>query len=201
MKLIVGLGNATDRYAGTRHNVGMEVVRELARRHGVGFDRSVSGIGARETMAVYADWKTSDGIVHLLCPLTMMNASGEALKAATRWRIQPEATLIVCDDVNLPLGRLRLRAGGSDGGHHGLASCLEALGTQAVPRLRIGVGREPLPKDLNDFVLSPFAAEEQRLVDEALTRAMDACELWAAERIQTAMNRVNKKEVRGESGV
>ena len=191
MKLIVGLGNADARYAGTRHNVGMEIVREVARRHHAGFSHSVSRSGEADAVAVYADWKTPEGVVRLLCPCTMMNASGDALHAAGRWRIAPAATLIVCDEANLPVGRLRLRAGGRDGGHHGLASCLEALGTPEVPRLRIGVGRDPLPKDLTDFVLSPFEPDEQPVVRQTIQRAVEACEIWATEGLPVAMNRVN----------
>ncbi|HAM41601.1 MAG TPA: aminoacyl-tRNA hydrolase [Candidatus Omnitrophica bacterium] len=193
MKLIVGLGNEGGRYEGTRHNVGMEAVRQLARRHRVAW-------ACRRPRSVYGDWHAPQGLIRLMCPLTMMNASGEAFTAAADWRVAPTDILILCDDVNLPLGRLRLRPGGSDGGHHGLASCLEALGTHEVPRLRLGVGCEPLPTDLTEFVLSPFTVEEQRLIDQAVKRATEACEVWAREGMPVAMNRVNvrNKGVRGE---
>ena len=107
--------------------------------------------------------------------------------------MQPSDILIVCDDVNIPLGTLRLRASGGAGGHHGLESCLEHLGTDAVARLRVGVGREPLPKDLTDFVLSAFDPEEQPVLAQALDRAVEACEMWDRKGIDAAMNQVNPK--------
>jgi len=122
----------------------------------------------------------------------MMNRSGEALAAVVRRsHAAPGDTLVVLDDVHLPLGRLRLRAGGSDGGHHGLASCLDAFGTEAVPRLRVGIGVRPLPRDLTEFVLSPFDKEERPILTEALEQAVEACELWAREGMIVAMNRIN----------
>ena len=184
MKLIVGLGNAGGRYDGTRHNVGMDVVRQLARRHRAAWT-------SHPPRYVAADWRSPHGLVRLLCPLTMMNASGDAVVDANTWEMSPADVLLVCDDVNLPLGQLRLRPEGSDGGHHGIASCLQALGTMAIPRLRLGVGRQPLPKDLTDFVLSPFEAEERPLIDEAMHRAIGGCELWVSETMPVAMNRIN----------
>lgn len=198
-KLIVGLGNAASHYDHTRHNVGFDVVRELGNKHGVIWERELS----RGFQHGYVKPPTTG--VRLILPLRLMNRSGEALLAATQlWRVGFEDILMVCDDVNLPLGKLRLRPGGSDGGHHGLASCLEALGTREVPRLRIGVGRESLPKDLTEFVLSPFTTDERGVVDEAVKRAMEACEVWAAQGMQVAMNRVNtqtREDPRGESGI
>jgi len=124
----------------------------------------------------------------------MMNRSGEALvSAVNRWRVAPAKLLLVCDDVNLPLGTLRLRPQGSDGGHHGLASCLDALGTQEIPRLRIGIGIQPLPKDLTDFVLSPLKQKERVMLDAVLARAAEACALWVTEGIQAAMNKANAR--------
>lgn len=184
MKLIVGLGNEGGRYEGTRHNIGMDVVRQLASRHRVTWT-------SHQPFAASGDWNAPHGIVRLMRPFTMMNASGDALTAAAEWRVAPHDILLVCDDANLPLGRLRLRTGGSDGGHHGLASCLAALGTHEVPRLRIGVGCASLPQDLTEFVLSPFTAEERHLVDDAVTRAIEACDVWVTEGAQVAMNRVN----------
>lgn len=190
MKLIVGLGNEGGRYQGTRHNVGMETVSQLARHQGVHIlgERALR----RETSrSRYGDWNTPQGIVRLMCPVTMMNASGDAVADSKEWNIQPADVLLVCDDVNLPLGTVRLRPQGSDGGHRGLASCLEALGTQDVPRLRVGVGRAPLPSDLTEFVLSPFEASERQTIREAIRQAVEACEVWVTDGMQAAMNRVN----------
>ena len=122
-------------------------------------------------------------------PLTMMNESGEALRA-----VEPNAQdlLLICDDVNLPLGTIRLRPEGSAGGHHGLQSCLDALGTVEVARLRIGVGISPLPRDLEDYVLSRFRSTERPLIKQAIEQAADACEAWVREGIEVAMNRHNR---------
>jgi PTH1 family peptidyl-tRNA hydrolase len=187
MKWIVGLGNVGREYEQTRHNAGFMVVWQLGRRHNVrwewdGFSRSFLSGHCR--LGVLP--------VTLLLPQTMMNRSGDAVAAAQRrWPISLQDLLIVCDDVNLPLGRLRVRPQGSDGGQHGLASCLAALGTEEVPRLRIGIGCEPLPQDLTEYVLSPFGSSEQPVLRRMLAQAVEACEWWAAEGIDAAMNRVN----------
>ena len=186
MKLIVGLGNPGAHYEGTRHNVGFMVLSRLADRHQVSWS-------PRSFWSIYGDWQSRD-TVRLLKPHAMMNQSGKALEGVLQeWDVNPSEMLIVCDDVNLPLGVLRLRPSGSDGGHHGLASCLEALGSQDVPRLRVGVGIEPLPKELTDFVLSPFTAQERAVVDGALARAVEACEAWATQGIEVAMNMSNMR--------
>ena len=184
MKLVIGLGNEGHEYAQTRHNVGFQVVSALADGHA--HQRWV-----RDEACAWVDITLRDQAVRCLQPRTMMNRSGEVFRAPSMRGAGPQEILIVCDDVNLPVGRLRLRAGGRDGGHHGLASCLEALGTPEVPRLRLGVGRDALPADLTDFVLSPFEASERPQIREAIGRAVDACEVWAAEGIHAAMNRVN----------
>ena len=191
MKLIVGLGNPGQHYETTRHNVGFMVVERLCQQHHLSwkFDRELNARRA-----------TLEGSVHLIEPQTMMNDSGRAVRASSqRWSPQPHEILIVCDDVNLSLGTLRLRAQGSDGGHHGLASCLEHLSTDDVPRLRIGVGGvEPLPKDLTEFVLSPFRQEERPTLHEALERAVEACEVWMSDGMQAAMNTINPLPRKGE---
>lgn len=190
MKLIVGLGNPGRQYETTRHNVGFMVVQQLGKQ----------ARGRWQFRLHPAFACRSAGPVTLILPHTMMNASGLAMRAAaTRWRVAPEEILIVCDDVNLPLGTLRLRDAGSAGGHHGLASCLDALGTEAVPRLRVGVGVEPLPMDLTDFVLAEFRQEEQRLLGPALERAVEACAVWARDGIQAAMNRANPRSQEGRA--
>lgn len=182
MKLIVGLGNPGPEYEKTRHNVGFMVVERLCQRQKVDWTFD-SRLNARCATV---------GSVQLVEPQTMMNSSGGPVRASQqRWNLPPHEMLIVCDDVNLPLGALRLRPSGSDGGHHGLASCLEALGSQEVPRLRVGVGVEPLPKDLTEFVLSPFTAQESLVLDGALARAVEACEVWATQGVEVAMNMSN----------
>ncbi len=190
MNLIVGLGNPGHTFSGTRHNVGFDVVQQLAERHGVAIEQRVVNPDDGRPAGVYGEYQDGAETVRLLMPLTMMNASGEALK---RLDAPLDRVLIICDDVNLPLGALRLRPQGSDGGHHGLASCLQVLATDAVPRLRIGVGTEALPSDLNQFVLSRFASSERPQMQRALEQAADACETWVRDGIEAAMNRYNAK--------
>jgi len=139
--------------------------------------------------AVTGEYREGDETVRLLMPLTMMNESGLAVKAA---RVAAPDVLLVCDDVNLPLGAIRLRPDGGPGGHHGLQSCLEALATEQVARLRIGVGSVPLPQDLRDFVLSPFLSTERPLLKGAIAQAVEACEAWTKEGIEMAMNQYNR---------
>ena len=186
----MGLGNPGHTYHGTRHNVGFMVIQALAQRHGVMVDRRLAGAGDRPA-GVYGEYAQDNQTVRLLMPLTMMNESGEALSASGA---PPEQLLVVCDDVNLPLGSLRLRPDGSAGGHHGLQSCLEALKTEQVARLRIGIGVKDLPRDLEGFVLSPFHSAERPVVKQAIEQAVDACEIWVREGMDAAMNRYNRTQ-------
>ena len=189
MKTIVGLGNPGQTYRGTRHNVGFEVIQLLAERRQASMrDRFVNPADGRPA-AVGADYRLDAETVKLVMPLTMMNESGEALRAVGA--AAPDL-LIVCDDVNLPLGTIRLRPEGSDGGHHGLLSCLQVLGSEQVARLRIGVGAQELPRELHDFVLSPFRSAERPVIKQVIEQAADACETWVKEGIEMAMNRYNK---------
>ena len=190
MKLIVGLGNPGHTYHDTRHNVGFAVIQHLAERRGVDIQEHFAGPDGRPA-GVYGDYRHGTETVRLLMPLTMMNESGQALR---KFEVAPQAFLIVCDDVNLPLGTLRLRPAGGAGGHHGLLSCLDTLGTDEVPRLRIGVGADPLPQDLTEFVLSPFRSDERPAIRRAVEQAADACETWAVEGVDIAMNRHNKQD-------
>jgi PTH1 family peptidyl-tRNA hydrolase len=183
--LVAGLGNPGRRYAGTRHNIGFAVAEEVARRAGGGFDLQ------RSNALVCRLKPGAEGTV-LVKPLTMMNLSGQAVGELARfYRIDPPAILAVVDDVNLPLGRLRLRMGGSAGGHNGLKSLIEHLGTVEFPRLRVGVGRGDPRRDLADHVLARFDPDEEDSVNEAVARAADAVETFLAEGILAAMNRFN----------
>ena len=187
--MIVGLGNPGRTYHATRHNVGFQVIQRLAERHQVSMTQRVLSPDDHRPAGVYGDYPLDQATVRLLMPLTMMNESGEALKALP---VKPHELLVVCDDVNLPLGTLRLRPEGSDGGHHGLASCLAVLGTEGVARLRIGVGISPLPKDLHQFVLSPVTPAERPAMERAIGQAAEACELWVTGGIDMAMNQYNR---------
>jgi PTH1 family peptidyl-tRNA hydrolase len=186
MKLIVGLGNPGRKYRDTRHNIGFAVADELARRGSVAFESApADGLVARvRTLG-------PDGTL-LLKPLTMMNASGFAVSEVARYfRIALCDILIVADDVNLVLGRLRARSSGSAGGHNGFRSIVEQLGTTDFARLRVGVGRGDPRRDLADHVLSGFDADERPVVADAVARAAEASEMFVAEGIERVMNRFN----------
>ena len=191
MKILIGLGNPGHTYRDTRHNVGFMVIERLAEAHRAAVDRSLVHPVDRRPAAVYGDCVLDGQTVRLVMPLTMMNGSGDALIALGA---PASELLIICDDVNLPLGTMRLRPQGGAGGHHGLVSCLEALETEQVARLRIGVGVAPLPDDLEDFVLSPFRSAERPMAKQAIQQAADACEVWVHEGIEAAMNRYNRTQ-------
>jgi PTH1 family peptidyl-tRNA hydrolase len=196
LKLIAGLGNPGRRYAGTRHNVGFDVLEMLAGRH-----RAEWESGPRGAEALVARWRRSTPLtagaedVVFAKPLTFMNLSGQAVGDLVRFfKIELPALLVVVDDVNLELGRLRARRGGSAGGHNGLKSLIELLGTGAFARLRVGVGRGDARRDLADHVLAKFDPEERPIVAEAVGRAADAAELFIDGGIEPVMNRYNRKE-------
>lgn len=191
MKLIVGLGNPGRKYAGTRHNVGFEVVDLIARRHGLAWESGPAD-------ALIAKWRESAAL--LVKPLTFMNLSGYAVGELLRFfKIDFPHLLIVVDDVNLELGRLRARAGGSAGGHNGLKSLIGQLGTDAFARFRIGVGRGDARRDLANHVTARFETEEQPILTEAVNRAADAAELFVAEGIGPVMNRYNRRDEKPET--
>jgi PTH1 family peptidyl-tRNA hydrolase len=185
--LVAGLGNPGSRYDGTRHNLGFRVVEELCTRSRVTMHQ-VPGPALAGRMAAGAT------AMHLLAPLTYMNNSGTAVAlAVSRAGVSTDRVLLVVDDVALPLGAIRIRPGGSDGGHNGLASVIEALGTTDVPRLRMGIAGTPPPagEDLVEFVLSRFTQEEEQHVRAMVARAADACQLFAERGLADAMNMFN----------
>jgi peptidyl-tRNA hydrolase, PTH1 family len=184
VKLIVGLGNPGREYEHTRHNVGFQVAEELAHRY-------------RITLKAHAKWKAraakvaeiGDGVL-LAEPTTFMNLSGWAVREIVAFhKLVPSDVLVVVDDADLPLGRLRMRTGGSAGGHNGLKSIIQELGTIEFPRLRVGVGRQA--GELKNHVLGRFSEDEKGQIDAAVKRAADAAELFARENILAAMNRYN----------
>jgi PTH1 family peptidyl-tRNA hydrolase len=184
--LIVGLGNPGPRFTGTRHNAGFMTVDELAQRHGIRF----SGKQANAEIAR----GTINGVPVILAkPRTYMNLSGQATGSLARYyKVPAERLLVVYDDIALPLGTLRIRAKGSAGGHNGVTSIIQHLGTQNFPRLRIGVDR-PIEFQASqvDWVLSRFNKEERKVVDEALGIAAEAIEAVLQEGIERAMNTYN----------
>jgi PTH1 family peptidyl-tRNA hydrolase len=184
MKLIVGLGNPGRRYEATRHNVGFRVMDALAERHHIEWESA-------RAEAIIGRWRAAS--VLLAKPLTFMNASGQAvLDLLQFYKIELADLLVVVDDTNLALGRLRARGAGSAGGHNGLKSVIGVLGSGAFARLRIGVGRGDARRDLADHVLAKFEPQERLVVSEAIERATEAVELFVAEGIEPVMNRFNR---------
>ena len=180
MKAIVGLGNPGAKYRGTRHNIGFAVVDELARRAAVEFESAPMS-------ALVAKWRAKD--VLLAKPLTFMNESGQAVGELARYfRIEVGDLLVIVDEVQLPLGRLRARMRGSAGGHNGLKSLIAHLGDE-FSRIRIGVGRGDQRRDLADYVLARFEKDEADEVERMTARAADAAELFITEGIAPVMNR------------
>jgi PTH1 family peptidyl-tRNA hydrolase len=196
VKLIVGLGNPGPEYRDTRHNVGFHVVDELARRWNVSQWREMFDALTAKTIA-----GGEAGPVVLAKPITFMNLSGrEIVGLAGFYKIDVADLLVVSDDVALPLVRLRARPSGSDGGHNGLRSVAESLGTQAYARLRVGVGRGPEDRDLSGHVLGRFRAAERETISAAVLRAADASEMFVAEGIGRVMNAFNAAESSEDPG-
>ncbi len=188
MKAIVGLGNPGPQYKGTRHNVGFDVVDELARRAGVNFESAPAE-------ALIARWRRPDdgprNDVLLVKPLTFMNLSGQAVGELARYfKIEVGDLIVVVDEADLPLGKLRARARGSAGGHNGLKSVIAHLGNEFA-RLRIGVGRGGDQKNLADHVLSKFEKSEFADVERMTARAADAAEMFITSGIEAVMNAYN----------
>ncbi|WP_020465911.1 aminoacyl-tRNA hydrolase [Singulisphaera acidiphila] len=183
-KLVVGLGNPGSKYEGTRHNIGFEVVDRLAKGgSGATFTRKFDGLLAESEIDFHR--------VLLLKPETFMNLSGRSVAQALRfYKLELADLLVVCDDLNLPLGKLRIRGGGSDGGQKGLRDITAQLGSENYARLRIGIG-ERGPVDAADFVLSRFRTADRLAVEDALILASQAVAVWVTQGQAAAMNRFN----------
>jgi PTH1 family peptidyl-tRNA hydrolase len=194
VKLVAGLGNPGERYRRTRHNVGFDVIERLTARHDARLETAPAD-------ALQARWQAGAEIVWLIEPRTFMNLSGAAVAALVRYyKVETTVLLVVCDDVNLPLGRLRARGGGSDGGHNGLRSIAQVLGTTAYPRLRVGVGRGDLRRDLADHVLGGFDAAERPVIEEATARAAEAVERWVTDGLERMMCVYHREDASGQAG-
>ncbi len=190
MKCIVGLGNPGSDYENTRHNVGFMVI-DLLRRGSVSREKD-------SKLYWHALLKVENSETVLVKPKTFMNLSGQAvLEVFSEFcEAKPENLLVVVDDVNLPLGQIRIRSKGSSGGHNGLESIIGMLGTSHFPRLRVGIGKEGLAgQDLTDYVLGKFTKLESEKLSDSLRRAEMACKAWTAENIVAAMNLFNQKDV------
>jgi len=183
-KLIVGLGNPGRQYAHNRHNVGFQCLDRLAQARGLSFAQ-------RRAKASLVLGKIADVGVVLAKPLTYMNLSGQAVgQLVSFYKLSLEDILVIYDDLDLPLGTIRLRPEGGSGGHKGMRSIIEALGSQAFPRLRVGIGR-PLDNDAVSYVLSDFTADEQITLESAYEKVVAAVELFLREGIEAAMNAYN----------
>lgn len=185
MHLVVGLGNPGRKYTLTRHNVGFQVLAELARRH-----------AAPESMcsfeAALAEASIAGKRVLLAAPQTYMNLSGRCVRQIVAfYKLPLENVLVICDDMNLPTGKLRLRGSGSAGGQKGLQNIIDQLGTQAFARLRLGIGRPPANIDAVDYVLTRFRSTEKPLIEEAVESAATSVETWLRSGLAAAMNAVN----------
>lgn len=185
MKLIVGLGNPGPAYRHTRHNVGFEVLDRLAERLDTEFSREKFG-------GQIAEARVGGEKVLLLKPLTFMNLSGDSVAQAAKYHADSTADiLVVYDEVDLPLGKLRLRKNGSGGTHNGMISVIERLGSEDVPRMRVGVGAEQRKGERVAHVLGKFRPDERGPIGEAIDRAAEACRCFLDEGIDAAMNRFN----------
>lgn len=187
MKLIVGLGNPTVQYANTRHNVGFDVIDQLAEQYQIPLDTF-------KHKGAYGKGKIEGETVILLKPMTYMNLSGESvIQVAKYFKIPAENIIVVYDDINLDVGRLRIREKGSAGGHNGIKNIISCLGTDGFARIRVGVGMKPPKMDLADYVLSRFSEEERNLMECGYDNACKAMCLMVTDQISKAMNDFNGK--------
>lgn len=184
-KIIVGLGNPGSKYQGTRHNAGYMVLAELARRN-------ACGRPTRKFQGEIFEFRAGSRNVLLLCPTTYMNLSGRAVSAAIRfYKMTLTDLLVVCDDVDLPVGRIRFRDSGGSGGQKGIKDIIAQLGSERFSRLRIGIGRPPEGMDTADYVLSGFRPDEKEKIDCAIQKGADAALFWAEKGTLEAANRYN----------
>jgi peptidyl-tRNA hydrolase, PTH1 family len=192
MRVIVGLGNPGRRYRATRHNLGRDVVERLAARLGVRWEE--------DGWARIARTRVGASAIVLAIPETYMNVSGQAVRDLLRRRHRRATDLLVVhDDLDLPLGHLRLKPGNGAGGHNGIRSLIEVLGTGQFPRLRLGIGRPPAGVDPADFVLERFTSDERPAIDAAIDRAAEAALAVATDGLPAAMNRYNVRTASGKA--
>jgi PTH1 family peptidyl-tRNA hydrolase len=204
MKLVVGLGNPGKEYVGTRHNIGFEVLDAFATKLGwVSSPAEFNRLAKEKFEALAFNGSVQlaaggTGKVLLLKPLTYMNLSGRSVQAALAfYQLTPQDLLVVLDDVALPCGKIRLRAGGSSGGHNGLKDIERALGTSQYPRLRVGVDSPPPRVPQRDYVLGKFSPDQRSAVDAAIARATGATVTWIDKGINPAMNQFNADDDAG----
>ncbi|PLR93302.1 aminoacyl-tRNA hydrolase [Bacillus sp. T33-2] len=186
MKLIVGLGNPGKQYEKTRHNIGFEVIDALSGRLNIPLNQA-------KFKGVFGIGNMSGEKVLLLKPLTYMNLSGESIRAVMDYYdIGLEELAVIYDDLDLPVGKIRLRQKGSAGGHNGIKSTIAHLGSQSFNRIRVGIGRPVTPMPITDYVLGRFAKEEQAAIEQVVKHCADACEAWLKKPFLDVMNTYNQ---------
>lgn len=193
MKLVVGLGNPGRQYEATRHNVGFELIDRLAASIGwVSTPDEFNRLARTKFDALFLDGNFAGDKLALLKPMTFMNLSGKSVQQAMAfYQLEPSDVLVVLDDLALPCGRLRIRGTGSSGGHNGLNDIERQIGTKEYARLRIGIDAAPQFVPPKDYVLGRFTDEQRKLLEPALSRAVDAVRVWIEKGTQTAMNQFN----------
>lgn len=188
MKLIVGLGNPGREYAGTRHNIGFSVVNAFAKDCRIALRRD------RRFCSLIGRGRLKNQSILFALPLTFMNLSGPAVyDISAKYKVGLEDLLVVCDDLDLSLGRIKIRNCGSSAGHNGIESIIDSLKSRQFCRLRIGIGRPKNNEEVTEYVLSGFSDDEARQVKEAVKMGLDCCRLWALEGMNKAMNIFNRK--------
>ena len=188
MKFIVGLGNPGEEYTGTKHNIGFAVVKEFAKECGINMKKKMH-------FSLLGRGKVSGEDVTLVLPQTYMNLSGNAVGELVRREVKDlKDIVVVCDDINLELGKIRMKKSGSSGGQKGLESIIHTIGTDEFPRLRVGIATEVHRGDITDYVLSPFKHKELRNVSHAILLAKDALRGAVETGIEKAMSKFNKRK-------
>jgi PTH1 family peptidyl-tRNA hydrolase len=192
-RVIVGLGNPGNEYARTRHNAGFQVIDRLAEKHSLKFSKMMSH-------AIVAVGEIDGVKVVLAKPQTFMNDSGSAVGPIAKfYKTPPDGVLVIYDDLDLPVAQVRMRKFGGSGGHNGMKSIIARLGTDAFPRMRMGIGRPPGRMDPMDYVLEPFSKADMELMQVSYDRAIDGIERWLRDDIDRVMNVVNAGEERRKS--
>ncbi len=188
MYIIVGLGNPTDKYQATRHNIGWDAITRISDDYGISLD-------IKKHKAICGKGSIAGEKVVLAQPITYMNLSGESVRELMDfYKVSPEEVIVIYDDISLEVGQLRLRAKGSAGGHNGIKSIISHMGTDEFPRIKVGVGDKPKGWDLADYVLSRFQAEEQVTMRDALKDTSEAVKTILTNGMDVAMNQYNKKK-------
>lgn len=192
MRIIIGLGNPTDKYQATRHNIGWDAITRISDDYRIPLNQ-------KKHKAIFGSGYIEGEKVILAKPMTYMNLSGESVRELVDfYKVSSEDIIVIYDDVCLDVGQLRIRKKGSAGGHNGIKSIINHLGTEEFPRIKVGVGEKPKDWDLADYVLSRFTDEEEVAIRAALKDVSDACSIIIREGMDTAMNKHNKKKAQDE---